>query len=239
MRTARLRPEEDARWGLQRYAAKGIDTYHGEARFIGRDRLAVGAETLPFRHVLLACGAEPVPLGIPGEQHLVTNEGFLAMEQLPRRIVLVGGSYIAAEFSHIAVRAGSHVVILQQGERMLKGFYADLVGWLMEKFAALGIEVHTGTKVGSIDKTPTGYTVHADTAGTGAALDADLVVHAAGRAPALAALDLAAAGIDVERGRLSHGCVRHRLHVVGRAAVLARSSRGPREAEGCASDETT
>jgi glutathione reductase (NADPH) len=187
---------------LQRYAAKGIDTYHGEARFIGRNRLAVGTETLPFRHVLLACGAEPVLLGIPGEQHLVTNEGFLAMEPLPRRIVLVGGGYIAAEFSHIAVRAGSHVVILQQGERMLKGFDADLVGWLMEKFAALGIEVHTGTKVKSIDETPTGYTVHAATAGTGEAFDADLVVHAAGRAPALAALDLAAAGIDVERGRL-------------------------------------
>lgn len=187
---------------LQRYAAKGIDTYHGEARFIGRNQLAVGAETLAFRHVLLACGAEPVPLSIPGEQHLVTNEGFLSMEQLPRSIVLVGGGYIAAEFSHIAARAGSHVVILQQGERMLKGFDADLVGWLMEKFAALGIEVHTGTKVESIDQTPTGYTVHGTTAGSGVTFDADLVVHAAGRAPALAEPDLAVAGVDVEHGRL-------------------------------------
>ena len=208
---------------LQRYAAKGIDTYHGEARFIGRNRLAVGAETLPFGHVLLACGAEPVPLGIPGEQHLVTNEGFLAMEHLPRRIVLVGGGYIAAEFSHIAVRAGSRVVILQQGDRMLKGFDADLVGWLKEKFATLGIEVHTGTKVESIDETPTGYTVHAATAGTGAAFDADLVVHAAGRAPALAALDLAAAGIDVEHGRL---VLNEYLQSVSNPAVYAAGDAG-------------
>lgn len=187
---------------LQRYAEKGIDTYHGEARFIGRNQLVVGDQTLPFRHALLACGAEAVPLGIPGERHLVTNEGFLAMEPLPRRIVLVGGGYIAAEFSHIAARAGSQVVILQQGDRMLKAFDADLVGWLLEKFAALGIEVNLGAKVASIDKTPTGYTVHAVTAGNSAAFDADLVVHAAGRAPAFGALDLAAAGIGVERGRL-------------------------------------
>lgn len=187
---------------LERYAAKGIDTYHGEARFIGRHKLAVDADTLAFRHALLACGAEPVPLGIPGEQHLVTNEGFLATEQLPRRIVLVGGGYIAAEFSHIAARAGSHVVILQQGERMLKAFDPQLVGWLMEKFAALGIDVHTGTKVKAVDQTPTGYVVHAATTGGDVAFDADLVVHAAGRAPALAALDLDAAGIAIEHGRL-------------------------------------
>ena len=187
---------------LQRYADKGIDTYHGEARFIGRNRLVVGDQTLPFRHALLACGAEAVPLGIPGEHHLVTNEGFLAMEPLPRRIVLVGGGYIAAEFSHIAARAGSQVLILQQGDRLLKAFDADLVGWLMEKFAALGIEVALGAKVQSIDKTPIGYTVHAVTAGISTAFDTDLVVHAAGRAPAFDALDLAAAGIDVEGGRL-------------------------------------
>ena len=187
---------------LQRYVDKGIDPYHGEARFIGRNQLVVGDQTLSFRHALLACGAEAVPLGIPGEHHMVTNEGFLATEPLPRRIVLVGGGYIAAEFSHIAARAGSQVIILQQGDRLLKAFDADLVGWLMEKFAALGIEVALGAKVESIDKTPTGYTVHAVTAENSAAFDADLVVHAAGRAPAFDALDLAAAGIDVERGRL-------------------------------------
>lgn len=187
---------------LQRYADKGIDTYHGQARFLGRNQLSVDQQPLSFRHVLLACGAEPVPLNIPGEQHLATNEGFLAMEQLPRRIVLVGGGYIAAEFSHIAARAGSNVVILQQGDRLLKGFDPDLVGWLTEKFAALGIDVHIGTKVESIDATANGYTAFAVTGARRVAFEADMIVHAAGRAPALAALDLAAAGIDVEDGRL-------------------------------------
>lgn len=54
------------------------------------------------RHVLIAAGAEPIPLSIPSVEHLVTNEEFLFLERLPRRIVLVGGGYIAAEFSNIA-----------------------------------------------------------------------------------------------------------------------------------------
>lgn len=202
----------------QRYAAKGIDTYRGQARFIGRTQLEVAGEPLLFRHALLASGAEPVQLGIPGEHHLVTNEGFLSLERLPQRIVLVGGGYIAAEFSHIAARAGSHVVVLQRGERMLKGFDADLVGWLMEKFKAEGIEVHTGTKVESIDATPTGYTVHASSAAGRAEFNAELVVHAAGRAPALGPLDLDAGGIDVEHGRIK---LNEYLQSVSNPAVYA------------------
>lgn len=187
---------------LQRYAAKGIDTFHGQARFVDPTRIAIGAETLSFRHALLACGAEPIPLGIQGEQHLMTNEGFLGLESLPHRIVLVGGGYIAAEFSHIAARAGSQVVVLQHGERMLKSFDPDLVGWLTNKFTALGIEVRTGTKVEAVEKTPEGFQVHASSAQGAMSFEADLVIHAAGRAPALAALDLEAAGVAVAHGRI-------------------------------------
>ncbi|MGQ0835538.1 MAG: dihydrolipoyl dehydrogenase family protein, partial [Gammaproteobacteria bacterium] len=195
-----------------------IDTYRGQARFIDRARLEVAGEPLLFRHALLACGAEPVQLGIPGERHLVTNEGFLTLERLPQRIVLVGGGYIAAEFSRIAARVGSHVVVLQRGERMLKSFDADLVGWLMEKFEAQGIEVHTGTRVDAIDATPTGYTVNASSAAGRAEFDAELVVHAAGRAPALAPLDLDAGGIEVEHGRLK---LNEYLQSVSNPAVYA------------------
>jgi glutathione reductase (NADPH) len=84
-------------------------------------------------------------LGIPGEEHLITNEEFLTLNALLERIVMVGGGYIAAEFSHIAARAGARVTVLQRGERMLTHFEPELVGWLMEKFQAVGIDVRTGT----------------------------------------------------------------------------------------------
>ena len=186
----------------QLYANKGIATYHGRARFTGRNTIEVNGQLLEAKYVLIAAGAEPVKLGIPGDEHLITNEGFLALPALPRRIVLVGGGYIAAEFSHIAARAGAQVTILQQRERMLKGFDPDVVGWLMEAFEAIGIDVRLQTTVDAIERADGGYRVHASHRGQSTVLEADLVVHAAGRAPALDSLDLAAAGVITEHGGL-------------------------------------
>lgn len=185
-----------------RYAEQGIDTYHGQARFTGRTTLTVEGETLEAGHVLIAAGAEPVPLGIPGEEYLATNEDFLALARLPSRIVLVGGGYIAAEFSHIAARAGAQVVVLQRGARMLPQFDPDLVGWLMEKTREIGIDVQTRTTVEAIDKAGSGFAVRASADGESKVFEADLVVHAAGRRPALEALNLEAAGLAHDKGRL-------------------------------------
>lgn len=184
------------------YKSKGIDTYHGVARFVGRNSLTVNGETLDAKFILIASGAEPVKLDIPGEEHLMDNEGFLALETLPRRIVLVGGGYIAAEFSHIAARSGAKVTILQHAERILKQFDADLVGWLTESFDALGIDVHTKTSVDSVTKLGDVYQVTASHNGKQFTTEADLVVHAAGRAPTHAELDLEAAGVDHDNGKL-------------------------------------
>lgn len=187
----------------QRYADKGIDTYSGKAHFTGPNTIEVeGTGTLEARHILIASGAEPAKLNIPGEEHLVDNESFLALGELPQRIVMVGGGYIAAEFSHIAARAGAKVTILQHGERVLKQFEPDLVDWLMESFQNLGIDVRTGTSVEGIEKDNTGYQVRTSAGGKKEIFEADLVVHAAGRVPAIESLNLEAAGIAVERGRL-------------------------------------
>jgi glutathione reductase (NADPH) len=207
-------PEKQAK----RYAEKGIDTYHGRARFSGRRTIEINGELLEFRYLLIATGAEPIQLDIPGEEHLVTSEGFLSLEKLPRRIVLVGGGYIAAEFSHIAARAGAQVIILQRGERILKNFDPDVVGWLMEAFHRQGIEVRTHTNVEAIEKTAAGYNVHVSASSKVDHIEADLVVHTAGRAPALKALNLEAAGVETERGQLR---LNEYLQSVSNAAVYA------------------
>src|SRR5262249_3183035 len=142
------------------------------------------------RHILIANGARPVPLDIPGQEHAITSEQFLELDVLPARVVLVGGGYIAAEFSHVAARSGVHVTVLQRAERMLSGFDPDLVGWLMEKFGELGIDVRLRSEVERIDKTAGGFLVQASTNGQKQEVVADLVVHAAGREPDLEALDL-------------------------------------------------
>lgn len=186
-----------------RLKKSGIEVFHGRARFTGPNRMEVEGEPVEARYFALAAGAEPVKLGIPGEQHLVTHEEFLSLERLPRRIVLVGGGYIAAEFSHIAARAGAQVTVLQRGERLLAHFDPDLVDQLMEKFRGVGIDVRTRTRVDAVEKTDNGYVVRASAEGKPVQVEADLLVHAAGRKPDLQALDLGAANVAVKDGKLA------------------------------------
>jgi glutathione reductase (NADPH) len=184
------------------YAAQGIDAFHGLARFTGADALTLAGQEVKARHVLIATGARPVPLRLPGSEHVITSDRFLELESLPRRIVLIGGGYIAAEFSHIAARAGAQVTVLQRGDHMLPHFDPDLVGWLMVKFAELGIDVRTQATVTRVEQTANGFLVHADGARGKQAVATDLVVHAAGREPDLEELDLGAGRVAVSKGRL-------------------------------------
>ncbi|EAU42182.1 regulatory protein [Fulvimarina pelagi HTCC2506] len=184
------------------YADKGIAAFHGQARFTGPNSVQVDGTELEGAHILIATGAKPVTLGIPGEKYLIDNEGFLALEDLPKRIVMVGGGYIASEFSQIAALAGSQVTVLQRGERMLTHFEPELVGWLIESFKAVGIDVRTSTEVTAVEKAGTEYRVTASSNGQSETIEADLVVHAAGRIPNLSDLDLDIAGVAVSDGRL-------------------------------------
>jgi len=115
---------------------------------------------------------------------------------------MVGGGYIAAEFSHVAARAGAKVTVLQRADRMLTHFDSELVGWLMEKFAEIGIEVQTGTAVEAVEAVSSGLRVRARSGNQTVFVDTDLVVHAAGRGPDLESIKLDAGGVAVERGRL-------------------------------------
>ena len=209
------------------FAKNGIDAYHGRARFRGPRSVEVAGEALDGRFILIAAGAVPIRLGMPGEEHIITSTEFLELDQLPDRIVLVGGGYIAAEFSHIAARAGAKVTVLQRADRMLPRFDPDLVGWLMEKFREIGVEVRLKTRVMAIEKDAGAFAVRAQSNGTDVVFTTDLVVHAAARVPELEPLDLAAAGVETEKGRLK---LNQFLQSVSNPAVYAAgdaASNGP------------
>ncbi|MGA7385312.1 MAG: NAD(P)/FAD-dependent oxidoreductase [Methylocella sp.] len=185
------------------FANQGIDALHGMARFSGPDTVLVEGRALKGRNIVIASGARPVPLGFPGAEHAITSDAFMELEHLPDRIVMVGGGYIAAEFSHIATRAGTKVTVLQRAERMLTRFDPEVVGWLTEKFLEIGIDVRTGTAVEAIERAGNGFRVRTRGKSREFTIDADLVVHAAGRAPDLDALNLSAAGVAVECGQIA------------------------------------
>lgn len=187
----------------QAYAKQGIDAYHGRARFSGPDTVVVDGKTFKAKHVVIASGAEPVRLPIKGAEHLALSADFLNLESLPDRITLVGGGYIGFEFAHIAARAGAKVTIINRGKQPLTGFDPDLVNMLVERTRALGVDVRLGHEVQAVRERDDGFEVEAQGPDGRIVIETELAIHSGGRAPALEALDLDAAGIMHDKGRLT------------------------------------
>jgi glutathione reductase (NADPH) len=203
----------------QSFTEAGIRVIQGRAHFVGPTSLQVGGETLVGRHVVIATGARHAPLAIPGEEYLTTSTELLDLEQLPRRVVFVGGGYIAFEFAHIAARADAEVSILHRGDRPLERFDADLVGQLVQITGELGVDVRVRTTVTAIENRGAELIVHARGAQEKTEIAADLVVHAAGRVPEIDDLALDVAGI--ERADKDGVAVNEYLQSVSNPAVYA------------------
>lgn len=205
----------------------GVSTFHGAVRFIGRDSVEVDGEAMEAEHFLVATGAEPRALSFPGAEHLTLSDQFLELEALPRRILFVGGGYVSFEFAHIAARAGSQVVIVDRGEQPLKAFDPDLVERLVARSGAAGIVLHRRANVVGIERTLRNYRVSVDMGGATQTLDADLVVHGAGRVPALKRLNLDAAEVATsEAGVVVNDYLQSTTHPAVYAAGDAAASSG-------------
>ncbi len=173
----------------------GVDTLHGQAQFTGTNRLEIAGKPYQAAHFLIATGARPRSLDMPGHEHLIDSTDFLNLPALPPRILFVGGGFISFEFAHITARAGARPVIVDRGPRPLNAFDPDLVELLIARSAQAGIELQRSTTITGITKTSNGYDVSLDHSGTTTTREFDLIVHGAGRTPELAGLDLDAAGV--------------------------------------------
>ncbi|MFO7558967.1 MAG: NAD(P)/FAD-dependent oxidoreductase [Desulfobacterales bacterium] len=175
----------------------GIDFIPGDACFIDKETLSVSGKPVRSGYFILAAGARPMPLPIAGSEHLATSDAFLELNALPDRIVFAGGGFISFEFAHFAARFTSserRIVILEAGERVLGPFDADMAGLLVRASEEEGIEIQTGAAITAIEKGHGGFSVTFGKAGPD--VQADLVVHGAGRVPDIEGLNLSAAGVS-------------------------------------------
>lgn len=177
---------------------KDIATYHGRAQFTSENTLELNGETLRADKFVLANGARPMKLSIPGEELVIDSTKFLDLEELPDEILLIGGGYIAFEFGHLAARMGAKVKIVQRGELPLKNFDADLVKNLVKATQDLGIEVILNTEVKGVTEETGKLLVKATSAGEEVTFSTLLAVHAAGRVADIEDLQL-------EKVNVSHG----------------------------------
>ncbi len=209
-------------------AKVGISAFHGRARFVGPSSIQVGEDLLEGRFVLIASGQKPADLKIAGTEYLTDSERFLELDQLPPRIVFIGGGYIAFEFAHLALRAGAQVTIVHRGARPLPLFDPDLVAQLVKQTRELGADIQLGSEAIGIEKHDSVLTVRASTSGEQRTLEADLVVHAAGRVPEIDNLNLEAAGVESDkRGIKVNGFLQSVSNPAVYAAGDAVASGGP------------
>jgi glutathione reductase (NADPH) len=180
----------------QAFLKSGIASFHGRARFVSATTVQVGDDLLEGRHIVIATGQKPADLKFPGAERLITSDKFLELDSLPHRIVFIGGGYIGFEFAHIAARAGSGATIVHRGPRPLPRFDPDLVDQLITRTRELGVEVHLATQAEAIEQYDDHLIVRASTSGETRTIEADMVVHSAGRVPEIDDLNLASAGIE-------------------------------------------
>ncbi|QGY38720.1 NAD(P)/FAD-dependent oxidoreductase [Pseudodesulfovibrio cashew] len=180
------------------YADMGIDVRLGEASFTGPETVSVNGETLSAPHICICVGQTPNTLDAPGCEDLPVSDDFLELEALPRRVVFIGGGFIAFEFAHVARQAGAEVVLLNRSDRVLRKFDPVLADELVKASVADGIDVRMEHPIHRVEKTGKGYVVHCGEGG-GDRVEADMVFNCTGRRPALDGLELEAAGVEFSR----------------------------------------
>jgi glutathione reductase (NADPH) len=157
-------------------------------------RLATG-EAVRAKYVLVATGSAPNHgSDIPGIEHVISSNEAFHLPQLPRRIVIQGGGYIALEFACIFAGFGSDVTVVYRGDNVLRGFDEDVRVHVRAEMEKQGITILTGCTVERIDKHGKEFSTHLS---NGSSIASELVMFAIGRHPNVSGLGLEKAGVAI------------------------------------------
>ena len=146
--------------------------------------------------ILVAVGGWPVIPEFPGHEHVISSNEALDLPQRPKRVVIVGGGYIAVEFAGIFNALGSDVTIIIRSGHLLRGFDHDVSATLAEELEKNGIKIRRDCLLRSIEKHNDGYSVMFD---MGEEVVADCVMYATGRAPNTKNLGLTELGVTLNK----------------------------------------
>jgi glutathione reductase (NADPH) len=174
---------------------KLVSRCYGTSRFASPAEILVNDDTrVRAKHVVIATGARPAPLGFEGEDLVMTSEDFLELASMPPRVVFIGGGYISMEFAHVARAAGAEVTILHRGDRVLKNFESEVVDQLTEAARDFGIRIVTNFQVCGAERFNGSIAIHGNK-DCADVYQADLAIHGAGRVANLDELHLRAGEI--------------------------------------------
>ncbi len=175
----------------------GLDLVHGHARFVGSRAVEVDGARHEADAVIINTGARPAVPSIPGIEDVawMDSTGIMALRQLPRHLVVLGGGYIGCEFAQMFRRFGCEVTVVGRAPHLIDREDEDVSEALEEAFRAEGIELRLGASARALGPRPGGFELELE---CGAPVSGSHLLVAVGRVPNAESLDPAAAGIELD-----------------------------------------
>jgi glutathione reductase (NADPH) len=194
----------------------GVEVMRERAIFLDAHTLQVGDRRVTAANVIVATGGWPHMPEMPGVEHCKTSNDMFELTELPRRILVVGGGYIAVEFAGIFNGLGSEVTLSYRGDKVLRGFDEDVREHLGAEMAAKGVRFSFGSQLAGVEKKTDGALVARLVVGAKEhRLECDAVLLATGRWPSTRGIGLEQAGVKLDAvgavavDEYSRSCVPH------------------------------
>jgi len=174
----------------------GVTLYEGHARLCDAHTVEVNGQRFSAAHILLATGGWPHVPDIPGAEHAITSNQAFFLPALPRRVLVVGGGYIAVEFAGIFHGLGAQTTQLYRGDLFLRGFDRSVREHLRDELQKKGLDLQFNADIARIDKHRDGHLLA--TLNDGRVLETDCVFYATGRRPMLDKLGLENTRVELD-----------------------------------------
>jgi len=179
---------------LQLLEGSGVALFESHARFIDSHHVQLGDRKISADRILVAAGSRPWVPAIPGHEHVITSDQAFYLPDLPERILIVGGGYIACEFAGIFNGLGAKVTLVYRGPQLLRGFDTDIRLTLGAEMIRKGVDVRFEKNVTEVNKSNGVLRVQMD---DGSSIEVDEVMYATGRVPNSRGMNLLEAGVSV------------------------------------------
>lgn len=174
----------------------GVKLFSVHGKLLDSHHVQLGEDTISADKILIATGGRPWKPEIPGAELSITSDDAFHLEFLPKRVIVVGGGFIACEFAGIFNGLGSEVVQVYRGEQILRGFDHDVRDTLAKEMKKKGVDIRLNINVIELSRHSQGHiTAKLD---DGSELETDTVMFATGRVPNVRGLCLLDAGVDVK-----------------------------------------
>ncbi|MBV7477697.1 glutathione-disulfide reductase [Pseudomonas sp. PDM31] len=175
----------------------GVTLHEGHAKIVDPHTVEINGERHSAKHILIATGGWPQIPDIAGHEHAISSNQAFFLKELPKRVLVVGGGYIAVEFAGIFHGLGAETTLLYRGELFLRGFDGSVRKHLQQELARRGMDLQFNADIARIDKQADGSLKA--TLKDGRVLEADCIFYATGRRPMLDNLGLENTGVKLDK----------------------------------------